>query len=44
MIDKFFYSLFGGVDKLFQKLHNLFSKKKIKKVDSPDNRMNFPLE
>jgi len=28
MIDKFFYSFFGGIDKLFQKLHNIFKKKK----------------
>ena len=28
MIDKFFYSFFGGIDKLFEKLHNIFKKKK----------------
>jgi len=44
MLDKFFYNFFGGIDNLLQKIHNLFKKKKIKKVDSPDNRMNFPLE
>ena len=28
MIDKFFYNLFGSIDKLFEKLHNIFRKKK----------------
>ena len=28
MIDRFFYNFFGGIDKLFQKLHNIFKKKK----------------
>lgn len=30
MIDKFFYKFFGGIDWLFQKLDNIFKKKKKK--------------
>ena len=43
-MDRFIYNFLGSIDKLFQKIHNLFKTKKIKKVNSPDNRMNFPLE
>lgn len=49
MIDKFCYWFFGWWDKQCQKIEELWTfkypkPKKNKKVKSPDNRMNFPLE
>ena len=48
MIDKFFYRLFEIVDNFMGYVFDRFisdaPKKKIKNIDSPDNRMNFPKE
>lgn len=48
MIDRFIYSFFGKIDKLFLKVDQVFTfnfpKSKNKNVKSPDNRMDFPLE